>query len=95
MGARAFHQLRARRGSAPHIARRQTAVWRSPVTSLDNWSPKTGQEAQHARDLLLKDVLLRLRDKVWRANVIGAARVGRSGDPDSDLAEVMGSDGRS
>ena len=64
-----------------------------PVTSLDDWSPKTGHEGQHARDLLLKDVLLRLRDKVWRANVIGAARVGRSGDPDSDLAEVMGSDG--
>lgn len=66
-----------------------------PVTSLDNWTPPTGQEAQHARDLLLKDVLVRLRDKVWRGNIAGAARVGRSADPDADLAEVMGSDGRS
>ena len=66
-----------------------------PVTSLDNWSPKTGQEAQHARDLLLKDVLVRLRDKVWRGNLAGAARVGRSGDPDADMAEVLGSDGYS
>jgi hypothetical protein len=66
-----------------------------PVTSLDNWSPKTGQEAQHARDLLLKDVLVRLRDKVWRGNLAGAARVGRSGNPDADMAEVLGSDGYS
>jgi hypothetical protein len=66
-----------------------------PVTSLDNWSPKTGQEAQHARDLLLKDVLVRLRDKAWRANLAGAAHVGRSGDPDADMAEVLGGDGYS
>ncbi|HEY5892685.1 MAG TPA: hypothetical protein VIT91_05585 [Chthoniobacterales bacterium] len=66
-----------------------------PVTSLDNWSPKTGQEAQHARDLSLKDVLVRLRDRAWRRNLAGVPRVGRSGDPDSDLAEVMGSDGLS
>ena len=66
-----------------------------PVTSLDNWAPETGQEAQQARDLLLKDLLLRLRDRVWRGQVAGTPRVGRSGDPDSDLAEVMGSDGLS
>ncbi len=63
-----------------------------PVTSLDHWAPKAGEETQHARDLLLKDVLIRLRDKVWRANLAGAGRVGRSGDPDADVADVMGSD---
>lgn len=66
-----------------------------PVTSIDNWSPKTGQEAQHARDLLLKDVLVRLRDKAWRGNLAAVPRIGRSGDPDSDLAGILGSDGRS
>ena len=66
-----------------------------PVTSLDNWSPKAGQEAQNARDLFLKDLLVRLRDGVWRSNLTEASYVGRTGDPDADLAEVMGSDGLS
>jgi hypothetical protein len=66
-----------------------------PVTSLDNWSPKAGQEAQNARDLFLKDLLLRLRDTVWRGKLTEAPCVGLTGDPDADLAEVMGSDGLS
>jgi hypothetical protein len=66
-----------------------------PVTSLDNWSPKVGQEAQSARDIFLKDLLLKLRDIVWRPNLTEAPCVGRTGDPDADLAEVMGSDGLS
>lgn len=56
-----------------------------PVTSLDHWLPKAGQEPQHAHDLLLKDVLVRLRDKLWRQNL----------QPGSDLATIMGSDGLS
>jgi hypothetical protein len=64
-----------------------------PVTSLDKWAPQKGQEAQESRDLILKDVLLRLRDKVWRAKLGSAPHVGRASDPASDLAEIMGSDG--
>jgi len=66
-----------------------------PVTSLDNWLPKAGQEAQHGRDLFLKDLLVKLRDKVWRPNVQETPRLGRQADPDSDMAEIMGSDGLS
>jgi hypothetical protein len=58
-------------------------------------SRKAGQEAQNARDLFLKDLLLRLRDGVWRENLTEAPFVGRTGDPDADLGEVMGSDGLS
>ena len=64
-----------------------------PVTSLDNWSPKAGQEAQHARDLFLKDLLVKLRDQIWRPNLHKTPRLGRQADPDSDMAEIMGSDG--
>lgn len=56
-----------------------------PVTSLDQWLPKTGQEAPHARDLLLKNVLVSLRDKLWRPNLRLRA----------DLATIMGNDGLS
>jgi len=66
-----------------------------PVTSLDNWSPKVGEEAQVARDVWLKDLLLKLRDRVWRPNLTTVARLGRSHDPDQDLAAVMASDGLS
>ncbi len=63
-----------------------------PVTSLDGWSPKAGEEAQHTRDVSLKSLLLKLRDKVWRPNLTAVPRLGRSNDPDKDLADVMGSD---
>ncbi len=66
-----------------------------PVTSLDNWTPKAGEEAQHARDLALKSWLMKLRDRVWRPNLAEVPRLGRSADPDRDLAEVMRTDGMS
>jgi hypothetical protein len=63
-----------------------------PVTSLSLWKPKTGQEAQSARDTALKDVLLKLRE-LWRRNLSQVPRVGRSGSPNSDLADVFSMDG--
>jgi len=63
-----------------------------PVTSLSLWKPKTGQEAQYERDTALKDFLLKLRE-LWRRNLSQVPRVGRSGSPDNDLAEVLSMDG--
>src|SRR5262249_36910533 len=59
-----------------------------PVTSLTLWKPKTGQEAQYARDTALKGFLLQLRE-LWRRNLSQVPRLGRSGSPDSDLADVF------
>ncbi len=53
-----------------------------PVTSLDTWD--TTEAAAAVRDLLV-----RLRDAVWRPASSGVARVGRSDDPGSDLADVL------
>lgn len=66
-----------------------------PVTSLDNWTPKSGEEAQNARDITLKSWLIKLRDRVWRPNLTDVPRIGRTLDPDRDLAEVMRTDGLS
>lgn len=63
-----------------------------PVTSLSLWKPKTGQEAQYARDTALKNFLLKLRE-LWRRNLSQIPRVGRSGSPESDLADVLSMDG--
>ncbi|HKG93217.1 MAG TPA: hypothetical protein VKA84_15030 [Gemmatimonadaceae bacterium] len=63
-----------------------------PVTSLSLWKPKTGQEAQYARDTALKNLLLKLRE-MWRRNLSQVPRVGRSGSPNSDLADIFAMDG--
>ena len=65
-----------------------------PVTSLDLWH--AGQEADAAVLAWLRDLLVRLRDGVWRrAAAAGAAAArGEPPDPDADLAEVMHADGR-
>ena len=52
-----------------------------PVTSLDAWKPPTGQESQSARDAVLRDFLIRLRD-IWRRNYPEVPRLGRSEDID-------------
>lgn len=66
-----------------------------PVTSLDLWQPRAGEEAQHARDIWLRGFLVRLRDNVWRPSLTNVARIGLrqdSPDPDADLTDVMRTD---
>jgi hypothetical protein len=63
-----------------------------PVTSLSMWKPKTGQETQSARETALKTFLLKLRE-LWRNNLSQVPRVGRSGDPNADLADAFAMDG--
>ena len=71
-----------------------------PVTSLNAWKPPAGQTSQSARDVALRDFLIRLRD-VWRRNYPEVPRLGRSEDIDQekgidkDLAEVLSMDGLS
>ena len=65
-----------------------------PVTSLDQWRPRAGEEGAQARDTWLRDLLLRLREGAWRPRLGDAARLGRRqpADPDGDLADVMRTD---
>jgi hypothetical protein len=60
-----------------------------PVTSLDGWVDE-GADASPLRDLLV-----RLRDAVWRPASARAARVGRSDDPSADLVDVLEAGGLS
>src|SRR5262249_903758 len=63
-----------------------------PVTSLDLWRPRAGEEAQFTRDSWLRDLLQKMRDTIWRARLSEVARVGlrqTPPDPDADLADVM------
>jgi hypothetical protein len=63
-----------------------------PVTSLDAWKPRAGQEAQAVRDMKLRDFLVKLRE-VWRRNLTDVPRVGRSSNPEQDFTDVLGMDG--
>jgi hypothetical protein len=66
-----------------------------PATSLNLWKPKTGQEQQYARDVALKDFLMKLRE-LWRRSLSQVPRVGRSDNPDQadqDLADTFSMDG--
>jgi len=70
-----------------------------PVTSLNGWKPQVGQESESARDVALRDFLIRLRD-LWRRNISEVPRLGRSEDDgengiDTDLAEVLSMDAQS
>jgi hypothetical protein len=68
-----------------------------PVTSLDFWRPRTGEEASNAPDLWLKAFLVSLRDNVWRPRLNNVARLGQRSppNPDADLADVMRTDAQS
>ncbi|MEO6408129.1 MAG: hypothetical protein ABIO45_05180, partial [Burkholderiaceae bacterium] len=65
-----------------------------PVTSLDQWRPRAGDEAAQSRDTWLRNLLVQLRDGAWRPQLGDAARLGRRqpADPDADLADVMRTD---
>ena len=59
-----------------------------PTTSLNFWKPQTGQEEQFARDVALRDLLVKLRE-LWRRNLFQVPRLGRSDNPDQDFADVL------
>jgi len=48
-----------------------------PVTSIDLWQPRAGEEASSARDAWLKSLLLGMRDTFWRTKLGQVARVGQ------------------
>ena len=56
-----------------------------PVSSLTRWSP--GPNASGV-DAQLPPLLLKLRE-IWRAAIPNVPQVGRTGDPDADLAEIL------
>jgi hypothetical protein len=56
-----------------------------PVTSLDSWTPP----AADAGAVRLRDLLVSLRDVVWRPAAAGVARIGQTDDPGSDLVNVL------
>ena len=63
-----------------------------PVTSLDLWRPRAGEEQAHTNDTWLQGFLVKLRDNIWRVRLGEVARIGRRQtppDPDADLADVM------
>lgn len=63
-----------------------------PVTSLDLWQSSPSETTTPANELFLKKLLIDLRDRVWRARLPQAARIGRRqspADPDADLADIM------
>ena len=63
-----------------------------PVTSLDLWAPGAS-EGIAPQEIWLRDMLLKLRDRVWRPVASKVARIGvRQADPDADLADVMRTD---
>ena len=71
-----------------------------PVTSLDLWKPRTGDEQLLAPDDLMRQLLIKLRDSVWRSRLpADTLRLGRrfnattGPNPDADLADVMRTDG--
>jgi hypothetical protein len=62
-----------------------------PVTALDHWKPRKGEEQQFARDTALRDFLLKLRG-LWRSNLSQVPRIG-STNPDQDFADTLSMDG--
>jgi hypothetical protein len=63
-----------------------------PVTSIDAWQPPANEPTQHAGDVWLRNLLIKLRDSVWRRHLSDVPRVGRTDNPATDLAEVMRSE---
>jgi hypothetical protein len=66
-----------------------------PVTSLDFWQPPPNEAAQHAPDAWLRNMLIKLRDTVWRTRLADVPRLGRTENPATDLAEVMRTEAQS
>lgn len=66
-----------------------------PVTLLGDWTPRAADDPDANRQLRLRDLLLTLRDRLWRARINDVPRVGRtgSGNTDAELAAAMQADG--
>lgn len=66
-----------------------------PVTLLADWTPRdtTASGAQHA--LWLRNLLVTLRDRLWRPCMDGVPRLGRTGgsNADAELAQALQTDG--
>jgi hypothetical protein len=56
-----------------------------PVSSLTRWSPGRGSSGVDAQ---LPPLLLKMRE-IWRAAIPNVPQIGRTGDPDADLAEIL------
>lgn len=65
-----------------------------PVTLLADLAPRAG-DADAARELRLRDLLVTLRDRLWRPRIDGVPRLGRpnGGSADAELAAALQSDG--
>ncbi|MEO8621008.1 MAG: hypothetical protein ABI625_08075 [bacterium] len=70
-----------------------------PVTSLDLWKPKVGDETLLANDTWLQAFLIKIRESIWRQALPSVARLGSRGasqgivpEADADLSDVMGVD---
>jgi hypothetical protein len=89
-----IHHVRAGGLLAPLRAGRQP-YGILPVTSIDAWAPDAGASDQ-APESKLRDLLVALRDEIWRPAVGLAPRIGLRqpplADPDADLVDVMGMD---
>ena len=69
-----------------------------PVTLLGDWTPRAAADADAPdanRQLRLRDLLVTLRDRLWRARINDVPRVGRTGssNTDAELASAMQTDG--
>ena len=66
-----------------------------PVTSLAALQGAPGDPASSSRERWLRDLLIKLRDDVWRPQLPQVPRLGARSppDPDADLAAVMQTDG--
>src|SRR5262249_19337157 len=56
-----------------------------PVTSLDAWTPPPADGVA----VRLRNLLVPLRDLVWRPAAAGVPRIGQTDDPSADLVDVL------
>jgi hypothetical protein len=87
-----FHNYVRATGPIPAIRIGKQPYGILPVTSLDTWKPKIGQEQSFARDIALKEFLKELR-KVWRNNLMHVPRLGRTDNATQDISDVLSMDG--
>jgi hypothetical protein len=83
-----IHHVRASGMLAPlRVGRQPYGIL--PVTSVGDWVSEASAD-DAAMESKLRDLVVALRDQVWRPAAGKAARIGlRPADPDSDLVDVM------
>ena len=87
------HFLEYVRGRGPFPAFRiaETPYGLLPASSLTRWRSRGQANAVGPVDAYLPTILQTVR-KFWEAQVPNIPRMGRSGDPDADLTEVLGTE---